>query len=102
MDILIILTISSIHVIGYGVERLLEIVADGRRKIFTNFAVRLILGALFLTISGLSGAKVIKNYSSYLVMVMITISLFIALVVLLSVDVITLIMALIIKLFDGK
>ena len=45
------------------VERLLEMVADGRRRICATFTVRVVFGALYHTISGLLDSKVIKNSS---------------------------------------
>ena len=108
MSILLILTTSSLYAIAYGVERLLETVADGQRRICVTFPVRVVFGAFYPNIAGLLGVKFVKNSSSYLVMVMITIFLFIAPVasrlceILLAVDVIAFTVALIIKLFDGK
>ena len=78
MSILIILSISSIYTIGYDVERLFETVVNGRRMICATFAVRMYLMHYILPFFSVLGAKVIENLSSYLVMAMITIFLFIA------------------------
>ena len=59
------------------VEKLLETVADGRRRICATFVVRVVFEPLYHTIFGLLCAKFIEKSSSYQVMVMITISLFI-------------------------
>ena len=108
MGILTILSTSSFCAIRYEVERLLEMVFNGPRRICATFTVRIVFGAIYSFIFCLLGEKFIKNYSTYLVMVMITISIFVAPVASglsetqLAVDVTTLTVALVIKLLDGK
>ena len=59
MGILTIRTTSSVYAIVYGVDNLLETVADECRRICATFMNRIVFDALYTAISGLLGTKII-------------------------------------------